>query len=71
VLAGNGRHWVRWEDPFPKPSYLFALVAGNLACVEDHFVTRPDAGDCACLSNQGPRQCRHAMDSLKAGDALG
>ncbi|MDX1381322.1 MAG: aminopeptidase N, partial [Xanthomonadales bacterium] len=34
--AGDGRHWTRWEDPFPKPSYLFALVAGDLACVEDH-----------------------------------
>ena len=36
----GGRHWVRWEDPFPKPCYLFALVAGDLACVEDSFVTR-------------------------------
>ncbi|EAR21540.1 aminopeptidase N [Nitrococcus mobilis] len=36
--AGN-RHWVRWEDPFPKPSYLFALVAGDLACHEDRHVT--------------------------------
>ena len=29
----GGRHWALWEDPFPKPSYLFALVAGNLACL--------------------------------------
>ena len=29
---GDGRHEVRWEDPFPKPCYLFALVAGNLVC---------------------------------------
>ncbi|HND14441.1 MAG TPA: M1 family aminopeptidase, partial [Pseudomonadales bacterium] len=35
----GGRHWVCWEDPFPKPGYLFALVAGNLARVEDRFVT--------------------------------
>jgi aminopeptidase N len=35
----NGRHWVRWDDPFAKPSYLFALVAGDLACVEDSFTT--------------------------------
>ncbi|MFB6261391.1 MAG: aminopeptidase N, partial [Thiohalorhabdaceae bacterium] len=35
----DGRHWVRWEDPFPKPSYLFALVAGDLACVADTFTT--------------------------------
>ena len=36
----GGRHFARWEDPFVKPSYLFALVAGDLACVQDHFVTR-------------------------------
>ena len=36
----DGRHWVRWVDPFRKPSYLFALVAGDLAFVEDHFTTR-------------------------------
>ncbi len=38
--AGDGRHFVTWQDPFPKPSYLFALVAGDLACVEDEFATR-------------------------------
>lgn len=35
----NGRHWVTWEDPFPKPSYLFALVAGDLQYIEDHYTT--------------------------------
>ncbi|AWK89199.1 aminopeptidase N [Azospirillum thermophilum] len=35
----DGRHWARWEDPFPKPCYLFALVAGNLRHAEDHFRT--------------------------------
>ncbi|ANF58279.1 aminopeptidase N [Halotalea alkalilenta] len=35
----NGRHFVTWRDPFPKPSYLFALVAGALEKVEDHFTT--------------------------------
>jgi len=42
VAAGEGeagRHWVRWEDPFPKPSYLFALVAGDLTCCTDQFTT--------------------------------
>ena len=34
----NGRHWARWTDPFPKPCYLFALVAGDLACNSDSFV---------------------------------
>ena len=35
----DGRHWVKWEDPFAKPSYLFALVAGDLAVTEDCFTT--------------------------------
>ncbi len=50
VLLSNGNpvdrgdgpgntHWVRWQDPFPKPSYLFALVAGDFACVEDDYTT--------------------------------
>jgi aminopeptidase N len=38
---GQGEvHWARWEDPFPKPCYLFALVAANLDMLEDHFTTR-------------------------------
>lgn len=36
----GGRHYAVWEDPFPKPSYLFALVAGNLVRAEDTFTTR-------------------------------
>lgn len=36
----DGRHRVVWEDPFPKPSYLFALVAGDLQSIEDSFVTQ-------------------------------
>ncbi len=35
----NGRHWVTWEDPFMKPAYLFALVAGDLQHIEDSFTT--------------------------------
>ena len=35
----NGRHWVKWHDPFKKPCYLFALVAGQLECIEDSFTT--------------------------------
>ncbi|HEY0630266.1 MAG TPA: aminopeptidase N, partial [Sphingomicrobium sp.] len=35
----RGRHWAEWEDPFPKPSYLFALVAGDLAANRDRFTT--------------------------------
>ncbi|EFM04835.1 aminopeptidase N [Neisseria meningitidis] len=37
--CSDGRHWVKWEDPFAKPSYLFALVAGDLAVTEDCFTT--------------------------------
>jgi aminopeptidase N len=35
----EGKHWAEWEDPFPKPSYLFALVAGDLAANRDSFTT--------------------------------
>ena len=35
----DGRHWALWEDPFPKPCYLFALVAGDLAANRDRFAT--------------------------------
>src|SRR5262249_34593996 len=37
--APDGRHFAVWHDPHPKPCYLFALVGGDLACVEDRFVT--------------------------------
>ncbi|MDT9587168.1 MAG: aminopeptidase N [Candidatus Arsenophonus melophagi] len=36
----NGRHWVKWQDPFPKPSYLFAMVAGNFDVLYDNFVRK-------------------------------
>ncbi|MBL0143594.1 MAG: aminopeptidase N [Betaproteobacteria bacterium] len=36
----GGRHWARWEDPFPKPCYLFAMVAAKLDLAEDHFTTK-------------------------------
>src|SRR3546814_164647 len=36
----SGRHYAVWHDPYPKPAYLFAMVAGDLGCVEDRFVTR-------------------------------
>jgi len=65
--AGGGRHFAVWEDPFPKPCYLFALVAGDLACVEDHYVT--GSGRRVALrffvdrGNEG--RVPHAMASLK------
>ena len=35
----QGRHWVQWRDPYPKPAYLFALVAGDFDILHDHFTT--------------------------------
>ncbi len=66
--AGEGRHFAVWDDPFPKPSYLFALVAGDLACLEDSFVTRSGRKVALKLYTepQDQRQCRHAMNSLQA-----
>ncbi len=37
--AGGGRHWAEWHDPFPKPSYLFAMVAGDLVANRATFIT--------------------------------
>lgn len=63
----DGRHLVRWEDPFPKPSYLFALIAGNLAAVEDRFNTA--SGRVVDLriyvEPHNQDKCGHAMTSLK------
>jgi aminopeptidase N len=63
----GGRHWVRWEDPFPKPSYLFALVAGDLACVEDQFTTRSgrDVALRIFVEQENRDKCAHALESLK------
>ena len=61
------RHWVCWEDPFRKPSYLFALVAGNLACVNDEFVTRSQrvVKLQIFVEARDIEKCDHAMRSLK------
>ena len=63
----DGRHWATWEDPFMKPAYLFALVAGDLWCIEDTF-TRATQGDVTLRIYVEPEnidKCQHAMDSLK------
>jgi len=63
----GGRHWARWVDPHPKPSYLFALVAGDLVAFEDRFTTR--SGRVVPLGiwvrRGGEEKCGHAMASLK------
>ncbi|WP_058534434.1 aminopeptidase N [Legionella saoudiensis] len=63
----NGRHWVVWQDPFKKPSYLFALVAGNLAHIHDQFVTCSGRTiDLYIYVEPGNEdKCGHAMESLK------
>lgn len=63
----NGRHWAKWEDPFPKPAYLFALVAGDLSCIEDSYTTA--SGRVVDLhvyvQHHNTDKCEHAMRSLK------
>ena len=61
------RHWVRWEDPFPKPAYLFALVAAKLDVLEDTFTTasgRPVKLE-VFVEPGKLDQCGHAMAALK------
>jgi aminopeptidase N len=65
--APGGRHFAVWHDPHPKPSYLFALVAGDLACVEDHCVTMSGRNVTLRIYVEHGKQdhCAYAMDSLK------
>ncbi|UTW07408.1 aminopeptidase N [Pseudomonas benzenivorans] len=78
VLLSNGnpiasgpeegdRHWVTWQDPFMKPAYLFALVAGDLWCVEDSFTTmsQREVALRIYVEPENIDKCQHAMDSLK------
>lgn len=63
----GGKRKVTWHDPFPKPCYLFALVAGNLSCIEDHFVTCSgrDVTLQIFVEEKDLEKCEHAMASLK------
>ncbi len=78
VLLSNGnlvdkgrldgkRHWVKWHDPFKKPSYLFALVAGDLACVSDEYTTASGRTiDLKLYTEHGnEHKCDYALTSLK------
>lgn len=63
----DGRHYAIWDDPFPKPSYLFALVAGELDCLSDSFVTcsgREIALKIFAEPGKAAR-CQYAMQGLK------
>jgi aminopeptidase N len=66
-VPGTSRHFAVWHDPFPKPSYLFALVGGNLAAVKDTFTTMSGRKvDLAIYVEPGKEdRCAYAMDSLK------
>ncbi len=64
----NGRHWATWHDPFKKPAYLFAMVAGDLACIEDGFTTMSgrDIALRIYVESKDIDKCDHAMASLKS-----
>lgn len=66
VIAG--KRIVTWHDPFKKPCYLFALVAGDLACVEDQFTTMSgrEISLKIYVEAKDLDKCDHAMQSLKA-----
>ncbi|ETS07877.1 aminopeptidase N [Bartonella henselae] len=63
----NNRHFALWEDPYPKPSYLFALVGGNLDKLEDHFTTLSGRRiKLAIYVEKGKtKRATYAMDALK------
>jgi aminopeptidase N len=65
--AGKGRHWAKWVDPHPKPSYLFALVAGDLVAVRDRFTTKSgrEVALAIWVRRGDEDKCAHAMTSLK------
>ncbi len=62
----DGTHWVRWDDPFRKPAYLFALVAGKLEFIEEHFTTFSgrDVSLRIFVEEKDIDKCDHAMRSL-------
>jgi len=66
-IPGTSRHFATWHDPFPKPSYLFALVGGNLAAVPDEFVTQSGRKVVLTIYVEPGKEdrCAWAMESLK------
>jgi len=66
-VEGDGKHFVKWHDPHPKPSYLFALVAGKLAKITDSYTTK--SGRVVELAiyveSHNISRCDYAMQSLK------
>jgi aminopeptidase N len=66
-VDGTPRHFAVWHDPFPKPSYLFALVGGDLGHVEDSFTTMSGRKVKLAIYVEPGKEdrCAYAMDSLK------
>ena len=66
-IAGSDRHFAVWHDPHPKPSYLFAIVGGDLDAVHDSFTTASGrAVKLAIYCEHGKAdRCAYAMDALK------
>ena len=64
---GGGRHFATWQDPHKKPSYLFALVGGDLTYIGDHFVTMSGRSVALRIYVEPGKEgrCGYAMDSLK------
>ena len=65
--AEEGRHWAKWHDPFKKPAYLFALVAGNLCNIDDKFVTQSGREILLRIfvEDKDRDKVSHALQSLK------
>ncbi|MFL2802389.1 MAG: aminopeptidase N [Paracoccaceae bacterium] len=66
-LLSSGKGWAEWNDPWPKPSYLFALVAGNLKVIEDEFFTITNKKILLQIyvEEGNENNCEHAMSSIK------
>jgi aminopeptidase N len=66
-IPGTNRHFAVWNDPFPKPSYLFAMVGGALGCVEDRFRTMSGRDVALRIYVEPGKEVRagYAMDALK------
>ena len=64
--AGDGKHFTVWEDPWAKPAYLFALVAGELGMIEDKFTTMTGKNVTLRIfvEEHNLDKCEHAMTSL-------
>ena len=62
----HGYHYAVWEDPYPKPSYLFALVAGNLVSVKDRYTTKSgkEISLEIYVQQRNRDKCQHALQSL-------